>query len=261
MRPEQEHTLPEQLSPNLAAVLPLLAQGMTTAQIATALEISTAAVNERLVDLYEIFDTQGPRHSMRASLAIAAIEHGVLPPETDLSTLMPPIPLATKGLQFEASLTYPQKRLLMSLNCGFSYKQIAQDPPWRPLRRRQEKLDLCTVKTSVRNLFSELGVSSRVEALKISLKSGWLDISSLRTRFAQPLALLDKLTPKEREIFPLIAQDLSNKQIARALNKEVTTVNVQVASFLKKLSLDNRYQAALVYYLSAPAMEEVMDFA
>lgn len=254
MSHEQEPVF-RQLSPNLTAVLPLLALGMTTAEIAIALKISRAAADVRAVNLYEIFDTQGPRHFMRTALVIAAIEQGILPPETDLSCLIPPMPFATKQLQFEASLTYPQKGLLMSLNCGLSYKQIAQDPPWRPLRRRQEKLDLHTVNTSVRNLFSKLGVSSRVEALKISLRSGWLDINSLRTRFAQPLTLLDKLTPKEREIFPLIAQGLSNKQIAKALRKEINIVNVQVASFLKKLFVENRYQAALVYYLSTATME------
>jgi two-component system, NarL family, nitrate/nitrite response regulator NarL len=48
------------------------------------------------------------------------------------------------------------------------------------------------------------------------------------------------LTPREREVARLIAQGLSNKEIARALNIEIPTVKGHVHNILEKLELRRR---------------------
>lgn len=53
-----------------------------------------------------------------------------------------------------------------------------------------------------------------------------------------------ELTPREREVLDLIAEDYSNRQIADSLFIEVGTVKNHVHSILKKLDVSNRHEAA-----------------
>jgi DNA-binding NarL/FixJ family response regulator len=55
---------------------------------------------------------------------------------------------------------------------------------------------------------------------------------------------LEELTPRERQILALIARRMSNLEIAEELVVEVGTVKNHVHSVLKKLGVDNRYEAA-----------------
>jgi DNA-binding NarL/FixJ family response regulator len=57
-----------------------------------------------------------------------------------------------------------------------------------------------------------------------------------------------RLTAREREVLGLMADRLTNREIAAALNLELGTVKNHVHSVLKKLSLQNRQQA--VYFRS-----------
>ena len=58
------------------------------------------------------------------------------------------------------------------------------------------------------------------------------------------LPLLDPLTTREREVLELIAEGLSNRQIATRLFIEVGTVKSYVHSVLRKLEVDSRTQAS-----------------
>jgi two-component system nitrate/nitrite response regulator NarL len=57
--------------------------------------------------------------------------------------------------------------------------------------------------------------------------------------------LIDKLSPREKDIFLLIAKSLSNKQIARKLDIAETTVKIHIQHIFKKLDLSSRVQIAV----------------
>ncbi|MFE7096153.1 response regulator [Streptomyces erythrochromogenes] len=63
---------------------------------------------------------------------------------------------------------------------------------------------------------------------------------------AEPAALPDGLTPRERDVLALLGQAMSNAQIARRLHIEESTVKTHVQSVLAKLDVRTRVQAALV---------------
>jgi DNA-binding NarL/FixJ family response regulator len=62
---------------------------------------------------------------------------------------------------------------------------------------------------------------------------------------SSPKTAGEALTPREREILHLVAEGLSNQQIARRLGVEVTTVRTHLSRLYGKLRLENRVELAL----------------
>lgn len=68
----------------------------------------------------------------------------------------------------------------------------------------------------------------------------------LAKRRVPPEPVAEKLTPRETEILALLARQLSNKRIAKALNLTEGTVKVHVSSILSKLGAADRGQAVRI---------------
>lgn len=72
------------------------------------------------------------------------------------------------------------------------------------------------------------------------------ELAQIFTQPAAPAPKLDQLTEREQAVLRLLADGLSNQQIAQNLVISDTTVRAHVSNILAKLHVANRTQAALI---------------
>ena len=81
------------------------------------------------------------------------------------------------------------------------------------------------------------------EQLHMAIEAGFASFTT--PNLVHPLQELEKLSPREKDIFFLIAKSLSNKHIARELDIAETTVKIHIQHIFKKLNLTSRVQIAI----------------
>ncbi|MCL2201319.1 MAG: response regulator transcription factor [Oscillospiraceae bacterium] len=77
---------------------------------------------------------------------------------------------------------------------------------------------------------------------------GVVDTQVLKTLTAQENPALERLTSRERDIARLVAQGLTNKEIAAQLFLSEGTVRNNLAVVMEKLGVSNRTQLGLIYF-------------
>jgi two-component system nitrate/nitrite response regulator NarL len=116
------------------------------------------------------------------------------------------------------------------------------------LLKTAESDQLCEALVKVNeghSVISPAMLNKLVSGLRQPASAPTLPSGLVQPHAAHPLQELDKLSPREKDIFLLIAKSLSNKQIARDLDIAETTVKIHIQHIFKKMHLTSRVQIAI----------------
>lgn len=90
----------------------------------------------------------------------------------------------------------------------------------------------------------EVAIAAVQKGLTVT-EPGWLDASAGPAPIASGTAVNDNLTPREHEVLVLLAEGLSNKQIAAKLTISEHTAKFHVNSILQKMDAQKRVEAVV----------------
>ena len=147
-------------------------------------------------------------------------------------------------------LAYPGLRILM-LTVSEDEEDLSkalQNGADGYLLKTAESDQLCDALVKVHgghSVISPVMLNKLVSTLRHSFQSTADAAGAIPAGEKAALQQLDKLSPREKDIFLLIAQSLSNKKIARDLDIAETTVKIHIQHIFKKLSLSSRVQIAV----------------
>jgi two-component system nitrate/nitrite response regulator NarL len=116
------------------------------------------------------------------------------------------------------------------------------------LLKTSESDQLCDALVKVHeghSVISPSMLNKLVSTMRLQANSTADAAGIMSVRKAAAIQSLDKLSPREKDIFLLIAKSLSNKQIARDLDIAETTVKIHIQHIFKKLDLTSRVQIAV----------------
>ena len=92
-------------------------------------------------------------------------------------------------------------------------------------------------------------ITEIAEKLRVLVSGvGVLDVEVLKKLTTQESAILEQLTGREKDIVRLVAQGLSNKEIAAQLFLSDGTVRNNIMTIMEKLDVKNRTQLGRLYY-------------
>jgi len=92
-------------------------------------------------------------------------------------------------------------------------------------------------------------ITEIAEKLRVLVSGvGVLDVEVLKKLATQESAILEQLTGREKDIVRLVAQGLSNKEIAAQLFLSDGTVRNNIMTIMEKLDVKNRTQLGRLYY-------------
>jgi two-component system nitrate/nitrite response regulator NarL len=116
------------------------------------------------------------------------------------------------------------------------------------LLKTSESDQLCDALVKVHeghSVISPLMLNKLVSTMRHPANPRADDVGIMSLSKVAAIQSLDKLSPREKDIFLLIAKSLSNKQIARNLDIAETTVKIHIQHIFKKLDLISRVQIAV----------------
>ena len=116
------------------------------------------------------------------------------------------------------------------------------------LLKTSESDQLCDALVKVHeghSVISPSMLNKLVSTMRLQANSTADAAGIMSVRNVAAIQSLDKLSPREKDIFLLIAKSLSHKQIARDLDIAETTVKIHIQHIFKKLDLTSRVQIAV----------------
>ena len=75
-----------------------------------------------------------------------------------------------------------------------------------------------------------------------------LDTSVLQSLTKKESSIMETLTPREKDLFRLVAQGLTNNEIAEQLFLSPGSIRNKLIILMKKLNVENRTQLCILYY-------------